>query len=160
MADFSRDIKNFQSYGTYNYQFDTAGNEILNPSSSVFQQVYFSFPLKDVNYNQTKVLSFYDPTFTEFVKPITSSAVPVVSNEDLNQQLSTVKLENFQLAAQLNELIAANEQSPNLANERVIKDTIIGLRIAQGEGQIIADFETTFPYFPLPLDQQPSRGIV
>lgn len=158
MADFTQDINNFVNYGTYNYQFDTAGNEILNPSSSIFQQTYFAFPLIDVNYDKSKILSFYNPTFTEFVKPLTSSLSASLSSEDLVQQLTVVQTENTQLTEQLNELILANEQSPNAANEKVIRDIIIGLRIQLGQGQLVADFETMFPYLPLPINQQPSQG--
>ena len=61
MTDFSQQIENFKQYGTYDYVFDSVGNEVLNPSSSIFQQVYFALPLGDCNYNESKILSFYNP---------------------------------------------------------------------------------------------------
>ena len=75
MTDFSQSIANFTNYGTYNYQFDSEGNEIVNPSSSIFQQVYFNIPLGNFAYNNVKIPSFYDATFTEFIPTTSSVAV-------------------------------------------------------------------------------------
>ncbi len=51
MTDFSQQIASFTDYGIYQYQFDNVGNVILNPSSSTFQQVYFSLPFGNFTYN-------------------------------------------------------------------------------------------------------------
>ena len=64
---------------------------------------------------------------------------------------------NEQLTSQLEELIAANEATGTSANEQLIKDTIIGLRVSMGQGNIEAEFATEFPYAPLPAHQQPSQ---
>jgi hypothetical protein len=157
MTDFNQDIKNFQNYGTYNYQFDVAGNEILNPSSSMFQQVHISMPLANFNYDQTRILSYYDPTFTEFVRPITASVDNSVSSQDLQDQLLLAQDQNVQLTSQLSELIAVSQQTSTAASDQLIKDTIISLRISLGQGKIPEDFVPDFPYLPLPLDQQPSQ---
>jgi hypothetical protein len=160
MVNFKQDISNFTRFGTYNYQFDEVGNEILNPSSSIFQQNYFSFSLTDLNYDQQKILSFYNPTFTEFIKPVTQSDSASVSLIDVQQQLATAQSENSQLQIQLNELIALSDQSSNSANQQSVKDIIIGLRIQMGQGKVVGDFNSNFPYAPLPPDEQASNQSV
>jgi len=159
MADFSQNIANFTKLGTYQYQFDSVGNEILNPSSSIFQQNYFAFQLTDLNYDQSKVESFYDPTFTEFVVPsVTTSSIEIVTTENLTQQIIDVTNQNVQLQAQLNELIVSSEQQTSDVDKQTIKNTIILLRVQQGQGKVISDFSSEFPYLPLPPDQQSSGG--
>ncbi len=160
MANFTQDISNFTRFGTYNYQFDEVGNEILNTSSSIFQQNYFAFSLTDLNYDQTKVLSFYDPIFTEFIKPVTQSVSQSVSFNDVQQQLSIAQSQNSQLQTQLNELVALSEQSSNSATQQAIKDIIISLRIQLGQGKVVGDFGLDFPYAPLPLAEQASNQSV
>ena len=128
MADFSQDISNFTNLGTYQYKFDEAGNEILNPSSSIFQESYFAFPLTDLNYDNTNINSFYNTTFTEFVAPVTQSNT-TDSIENITEQLITVTNEKNQLQTQLNEFITLSEQSSDAATQQTIKDIIIALRI-------------------------------
>lgn len=158
MADFSQDISNFTNLGTYQYKFDEAGNEILNPSSSIFQESYFAFPLTDLNYDNTKINSFYNTTFTEFVAPVTQSAIDAVSIENIAEQLINMTNEKEQLRIQLDRFVALSEVSSNAATEESIKTTIINLRTQLGQGYIIADFSSTFPYSPLSSEQQPSSG--
>lgn len=157
MVDFEQDITNFRRQGIYNYQFDVAGNEILNPSASAYQQIFFAIPLSNANYDQTRILSYYDPTFTEFVRPVTSSVEVVVSTQELQDQLLLAQDQNQVLTAQLSELITANEQVSSPATDQLIKDTIIGLRVSLGQGKLESDFTSEFPYFPLPADIQPSQ---
>lgn len=157
MAHFIQEISNFTRLGTYHYRFDEVGNDILNPSSSIFQETYFSFPLTVVNYDQSKVLSFYDPTFTEFVKPADEPVAGIETVEDIRQALNEARNDKAQLQTQLDELIAKSELSSTEATENVIKEILISLRIQLGQGQIVADFNTDFPYLPLPPEEQPSN---
>jgi len=153
MADFALQISNFEKYGTFNYRFDEAGNIILNPSSSTFQQNYLTLPLTNVNYNDNKIASFYDPTFTEFVKPefsTTSSNIPI----DVVDQINSLESQNQNLQIQLNELISQSELNSSAASLQAIKDIILGLRIQLGQGFSSADFESDFPYLPIPLEKK------
>lgn len=152
MTDFSLQIQNFEKYGTFNYRFDEAGNVILNPSSSVFQQNYLSLPLTNVNYSDNKIASFYDATFTEFVKPesTTPSNIPI----DVVDQINSLESQNQNLKTQLDDLISQNELNSSAANLQAIKDIILGLRIQIGQGFSSTDFETDFPYLPIPLEKK------
>ncbi len=153
MADFSQQISNFKKYGTYDYAFDSEGNEVLNPSSSIFQQVYFALPISVYNYNDSKILAFYDPTFTEFV-PVSSTSSAVSSSQDLIDQLNAITYQNSQLQNQLNILIDNNQVDTSSADMQSIENTIIGLRISLGQGSVPSDFQDVYPYNPIPVEQQ------
>ena len=152
MIDFTQQINNFKNNGTYNYVFDEAGNENLNPSSSVFQEQYLSFPMVNFVYDDSKILTFYNPNFTEFL-PIQTSSVIILPQETIDQvnQLTT---QNQLLQSQLKSLIDTNEFSSASANQQEIKDIILSLRTSLGQGNSAADFENTFPYFPIPLQNK------
>jgi hypothetical protein len=152
MADFALQISNFEKYGSFNYRFDEAGNVILNPSSSIYQQNYIAIPLTNVNYNN-KIYSFYDNTFTEFVKP---DPTEVGSNipEDVVNQINSLETQNQELQTRLDTLIAQSELDNSAANLQAIRDIVLGLRIQLGQGFSAADFESEFPYMPIPLENR------
>ncbi len=153
MADFTLQITNFEKYGTYNYRFDEIGNVILNPSSSIFQQNFISIPLSNINYNTEKVSSFYDPTFTEFVKPVAPENA-VSSSVEITDQLNAAITKNQELQSRLDSLILENEQVNTAANIQVVRDIILALRIQLGQGFSTADFQSEFPYLPLSVEQR------
>lgn len=153
MIDFSQQVTNFTNYGTYNYKFDVVGNEILNPSSSIFQEVYFSLPLGNYVYINSKVLSFYAPTFTEFIPAPTTSSVSVFP-QDAIDHINAITYQNTQLQGQLESLIASSEMDSGSADIQSIKNTVIGLRIQLGQGSVFSDFENDYPYLPIPIESQ------
>jgi hypothetical protein len=153
MASFALQISNFEKYGTFSYRFDEVGNVILNPSSSIFQQHFIDIPLSNVNYDNTKITSFYDVEFTEFTKPVSaniSSSVPT----DVMDQINNLTDQNAQLTDRLNNLIAQSELDNSAANQQLVRDIILPLRIQLGQGTSAADFQTDFPYLPIPVDQR------
>lgn len=155
MTDFSQQIADFTNNGVYNYKFDTVGNEILNQSSSVFQQVYFSLPLGNYVYNNSKITSFYDSTFTEFIP--TSSTSSISSSmfpQDAIDQINTITYKNTQLQKQLETLIASSEMNSGSADIQSIKNIIINLRIQLGQGSVLTDFEDKYPYLPIPIESK------
>ena len=154
MTDFIQQITSFKQYGTYNYIFDSEGNEVLNPSSSIFQQVYFSLPISLYLYNNSKILSFYDPTFTEFIPvPITSSVSSSLS-QDVIDKINSISYQNSQLQNQLNILIANSQMNTSSADMQSVENTIINLRIQLGQGSVESDFQDVYPYLPIPIEQQ------
>jgi hypothetical protein len=149
MVDFSHDISNFQKYGTYIYQFDDVGNMTFNSSSGNFNQVYLAFPLVNVVYNPSKVQTLYDPTFVEFVPPVGAVLVETTSSVDLQQQLDVAQQQNISLQNQLNTLTIQNEASGSEADQMAVKQVILELREALGQGRVESDFSSDFPYTPI-----------
>jgi hypothetical protein len=143
MSDFSQDIQNFKRYGTYEYKFDSVGNLTFNSSSSDFSQAYLAFPLQNVFYNNSKVKTFYNVEFEEFVpQSVTSSADQAAA---LEEQLQVVQQENITLKSQLDAVIADNEDSGSV-DILATKQVIFELRKALGQGRVESDFSDTFPY--------------
>lgn len=153
MASFALQVANFEKYGTFNYKFDEAGNVILNPSSSVFQQFYIALPLTAVNYNNSKLTSFYDTVFTEFVSATPGSANSSLPNE-VADQINDLQSQNVDLQNRLDSLVAQSELDSSAANAELVKDIIIALRIQIGQGATSSDFQNDFPYLPLTIEQQ------
>lgn len=149
MADFSQDIADFQQKGTYSYEFDAMGNLYFNSSSADFSQVYLRLPLTNVVYNNPKIEQFYDPNFVEFVPTATPSASLSSSLDNLQDQLNTVQSENTSLKSQLDDLIAQNNSESAASDSQVVKQIILELRKALGQGRVDANFSDTFPYAPL-----------
>ena len=152
MTDFSQSIANFTNYGTYNYQFDSEGNEIVNPSSSIFQQVYFNIPLGNFAYNNVKIPSFYDATFTEFIPTTSSVAVSSSVPQDVLNQITDITNQNTQLQSQLTSLIALTQMNTGSADQQAVENTIINLRIMLGQGSTPNDFQSVFPYLPTTVE--------
>lgn len=148
MSDFSQDIQNFRRYGTYTYTFDNVGNSIFDSSSVNFNQVYISFPLQNVIYDNSKIETMYVVDFQEFI-PQTSSAAPAANVDDLQQQLDVLQQENTTLSTQLNSVIAQNQSSGSAADQLATKQVILQLRKAVGQGRVDSDFSTDFPYMPI-----------
>jgi hypothetical protein len=153
MADFLVQINNFQNYGTYNYIFDEVGNEILNPSSSVFQQHFIAFPTVNFDYNDSKIQSFYNPTLTEFTPPQSTGSKSTLPQEIIDQ-INEVTQRNQVLSNQLDEMIAKSELTSAEADSQLVKDIIMTLRMQLGQGTNTSDFYNEFPYLPIPIDQR------
>jgi len=153
MAEFSKQIDEFERYGVYSYNFDQAGNIVLNPASPRFNENYVSLPINNFRYDNKKIESFYNPDFEEFV-PTTPDSVgddtsAPVDVADLEIEVSKLNEENKAITQQLQDLIAKSEQDGTAADTEAIKQVIIALRIELGEGKTEKDFETEFPYGPL-----------
>src|ERR1035437_2047687 len=154
MANFTQDVINFQKNGTYNYKFDEAGNVIMNPSASIYQDFYISIPLTNVNYDDTKISSFYNTIFTEFINTIITSSI----STDITDQLNSVIIQNQELQNRLDSLISQSELNNSSANTQLIRDIILGFRIQLGQGLSSIDFDKVFPYLPLSIDQKIKIG--
>lgn len=146
MPSFSQDISNFQRYGTYTYKFDSVGNLVFDSSSADFSQVYLAIPLANMNYDNVKIQSFYNPAFEEFLPQATSESV---SLDAVQEQLVSVQQENVNLKSQLDGLIAQTDANASAADQLATKQVILELRKALGQGRVDSDFSDTFPYTPI-----------
>ena len=153
MAEFSKQIEEFERYGVYSYSFDQAGNVVLNPMSPSFNENYVSLPVNNFRYDNKKIESFYNPDFEEFIPSTPESTEAEISASvdvtDLEQEVSKLSEENKSLSQQIEDLIARSEQDSAAADTEAIKQVILSLRIQAGEGKTEKDFETEFPYVPL-----------
>jgi len=144
--DFSAQINTFRSLGVYEYKFDEVGNVIANSSSLEFSYNYLALPLLNSVYDVESIKSYYDINFTEFV-PIQEEEIQVETTET-QQQNSQLTEENTQLRATIDELIESSESDSSVARDEAVKNVIIELRIALGEGKEEKDFSIDFPYTP------------
>lgn len=142
--DFSKEISDFQKNGTYVYQFDEGGNLVFNTSSADFNQHYVSVPIANYRYDNTKIKSFYDLGFKEFVPTTTEVTVETVVSQDVVD----LKAENQSLQDKLTALTVLADANQTQAQILATKQVIVGLRIQLGQGASERDFSTEFPYLP------------
>lgn len=145
MNDFSQEISDFQKNGTYNYEFDEGGNLIFNKFSSDFNQHYISIPLVNFGYDKSKITSFYDLEFKEFV-PTTIETKPIAI---ISPEITQLTQENLELKDKLTELTASSDTNITDSERLAMKQIIIGLRINLKEGVADRDFSDVFPYLPI-----------
>ena len=151
MPNFSQDIQNFQRYGTYTYLYDSVGNMTFDSSSVNFNQVYVAFPLQNIVYDNAKIKTMYNVEFEEFV-PQTNAISETETLTDLQDQLVTVQQENDALKEQLNTIIDQVSNNSADVNLVAVKQVILELRKAVGQGRVTSDFSDTFPYTPIRKD--------
>lgn len=146
MYNFDENIQDYKRYGTYNYKFDESGNVIFNSTSSNFNQVYISFPLQNIIYDNSKIEMMYNVNFEEFVPQfkLTSS----INVDNLLQQFTVIQDENKSLKIQLDKIVSESEISSDV-NNLATKQVILELRKLLGEGILDGDFSNTFPYTPI-----------
>jgi hypothetical protein len=144
---FSKNIENFERYGTYVYKFDAVGNLTFDSSSTDFSRVYLALPLNNPVYNNSKIQAFYDPIFTEFIPPPVETTED--SAEEVQQQVNVLEEENASLKSLLETLTVQSESDDSEANQLATKQVILELRKALGEGRVDSDFSEDFPYAPV-----------
>jgi hypothetical protein len=147
MSNFSKEIQNFQRYGTYEYKFDAVGNLTFDSSSADFSHVYLSIPLQNVVYNKNKLDSFYNSEFQEFV-PV-QPKVSLATTEETKQQVNLLTEENESLKTQLDSLTVQSNTDASGAEKLATKQVILELRKAVGQGRVDSDFSEDFPYSPI-----------
>lgn len=144
MTDFSKEIDTFQKYGTYDYKFDEGGNLVFKKNPSEFTEKYLSIPLIDFEYDNQKVNSFYNTTFSEFIPTIEESQTTTESLVPSN-----LENENKELKEKLSLLIERVDENITESERLAIKQVILELRISLKQGIAERDFSTTFPYLPI-----------
>jgi len=146
MTNFSKEIDIFEKYGTYDYKFDVGGNLVFKKNSIYFNEHYISIPLIDYIYDDTKINSFYDTEFSEFI-PETNSTEIFSENQVFSNQ--NLEIENRELKNRLDLLTEKVDENITESERLAIKQVIIELRIALKQGVSERDFSTIFPYLPI-----------
>lgn len=145
MKSFSEEINNFQTYGTYEYVFDAGGNLVFKKPADTFSEQYCSIPLIDYSYDETKIHSFYQFEFKEFIPTTVKTGVDLANSIENNPLEEENKMLKDKLLL-LTEIADSNQtQSDILATKQIILE----LRIALKQGFSERDFSEAFPYLPL-----------
>jgi hypothetical protein len=145
MQNFSQYISNFEKNGIFVYGFDDGGNATFNSGSTKFNENYISLPLINYSYDNTKIKSFYDLTFKEFV----STTENVSSKNVTSTEITQLSEENITLKSKLESLTQTSDANITDAERLAIKQIILDLRIQLKQGISVRDFSTVFPYIPI-----------
>ena len=150
MADinkFGEEVQKFRNgVLNYTYSFNSVGNLFFKSNSKQFNQQFLKVDIKNLEYNNTKLLKLYPIEFEEFV--INNDNVPLQSTS--NEQSSKISdLEN-QVVDLQSQLEVANQslsqKDKTDAQVMAARDVIIQLRISNGQGKDPSQFSDRFPY--------------
>lgn len=140
MKSFEKELNKFLLDGTFENNFDDAGNINLFTEPVDVNQEYISYSLQNWVYKNDQIESLYDVNISEFTIPTENVSVLVDNN------VSQLTQENNSLKEQLNAIIDATNQNSSSALIDASKDVIVQLRIQLKEGKAISDFSDVFPY--------------
>lgn len=147
MKDFEKEIDTFKKYGDYSYVFDITGNSIFNSNSENFNQVFISFPIRNINYIKDKIHMIYNTEFEEFVPRLNIDSTSIV--DSLKERLNVVEEENVTLNAKIDSIILQGDSGVTEIDQMATKQVILELRKLIGQGRVDSDFSTSFPYTPI-----------
>lgn len=91
----------------------------------------------------------YVVDFQEFIPQTSTPITSSVLIADLQQQIDVIQQENDTLKTQLDGVISQSDSSSSAADKLAVKQVILQLRKAVGQGRVDSDFSDTFPYTPI-----------
>lgn len=147
---FGNDIQTFRN-GLLNYthSFNSADNLFFKSNSSKLNQQFLKVDIKNLEYDNKKILKFFPIEFEEFVtreQTDSSKATLAIQNEKITDLENQVV--NLQTQLEVANQSMAEKDAKNV-EKLAIKDVIIELRIQNGEGKSATDFSEDFPYVSL-----------
>lgn len=143
--DFSKQISEFQKTGIYEFNFDEGGNLVFNKSSLKFNEHFVAIPLVNYKYNNSKLESFYDLEFKDFIPTVSE----VTSSNVIPTEVKQLTEENQNLKNQLSILTEIANSNQTQSDILATKQIILNLRIQLGQGTSERDFSDSFPYLPI-----------
>lgn len=143
------DVQKFKELGTFTNNFDNFGNVqlVYNVSQSYDGKFnYVKIPLKNFEYNNTKILDVNNVQFTELTTNVREEKRNL---QDVLNQYNNLLAENRILNETVNSLVEKYEQNDDKQVISAMKTEIINLRIKLGQGNVPSDFSDNFPFLPL-----------
>ena len=134
----------FKRTGNYVNDFDEFGNIVVIDKV----ENYFAVTLSPETYTLESVNNIYDISIKEFKDPVKPVNPQVNVLESEKQQLVTTI---DSLNRQLSSVNISDSEKQSLIDAS--RNVIVQLRIKAGEGKLVSDFNTVFPYLPLKSEQ-------
>lgn len=152
MTNFLLQYKNSQIEevmlsGSISSKYDENGNLMISSNETELSSSVISVNLYSPRFSSDYISKISDTNFSEFFSTSnstegTSSNLSSESNPLYQNQLEV----NKELQSKINELELKLNDPEKISDQLTIKDTIIQLRIQNGEGTVESDFHDEFPY--------------
>lgn len=145
----TEDVETFKNTGEFDNNQDSYGNIQLVFSAAQSMdgnKNYVKVPLKTIEYNELKITDTEQINFTELQ---TDESEEKGNIDFVLEQYNVLLAENKILNETVNSLVEKYENSDDKSVIDALKNTIIELRIQLGQGNVVADFSTDFPFLPL-----------
>lgn len=140
------DVQRFKDLGIFENNLDEFGNIKLKTNESAVNQKYIVFELKNLNYNEAKIL---DTNSVEFEELSTVQSEQQLDIEEILTQYNVTLAENKNLNEIVNSLIEKYENNDDKNVINAMKNEIINLRIQLGQGNYPSDFQDEYPFLPI-----------
>lgn len=140
------DVQRFKDLGIFENNLDEFGNIKLKTNESAANQKYIVFELKNLNYNEAKIL---DTNSVEFEELSTVQSEQQLDIEEILTQYNVTLAENKNLNEIVNSLIEKYENNDDKNVINAMKNEIINLRIQLGQGNYPSDFQDEYPFLPI-----------
>jgi len=143
------DVQKFKDLGTFDNNFDNFGNAqlVYNVSQSYDGKFnYVKIPLKNFEYNSSKIKDTNTVEFTELSTPVIEEKRNLT---EVITQYNNLLQENRILNETVNSLVEKYENNDDKQVIAAMKNEIVNLRIKLGQGNVPSDFSDDFPYLPL-----------
>lgn len=132
--------------GSIQSKYDEFGNLMISSNETELSASVISVKLYSPSFSSDQISKISDVSFTEFFNNSESTSTQE-SSQTNSQVLYENQLEiNNNLQSKIDELELKLNDPEIVSDQMKIKDTIIQLRIQNGEGSSESDFHDEFPY--------------
>jgi len=142
------EVQEFKDFGTFDNNIDEYGNAqliFLDSQDDSAKTHYLRFTLKSLSYDEIQIRNNNDVGFAEFQ---TVEKEEMIDVEELLEKYTSALEENALLNEKVNSLIEQYESVDDKVVIESMQHEIVNLRIQLGQGNVISDFDTTFPFLP------------
>jgi hypothetical protein len=143
------EVQTFKDFGIFENNIDDFGNAqliYLDSQDDSAKTHYLNFTLKVLSYDEVKIRDNNDVEFTELQSESKTEQIDV---EELMMKYTSVLEENKVLNSKVNSLIEQYDATDDKVVIESMQHEIVNLRIQLGQGKMISDFDSSFPFLPL-----------
>lgn len=139
------DVESMRINGGLTPSFDGFGNLLISSNETILSSSVLTVSLYSPKFSTDAILKITDTQFTEFFNA-TQNEEQLETQSDTKALYEDKVEENKVLQDKLDKLTLELNDPEKTSDNLRAKDTIIELRIALGQGNSEADFESAFPY--------------
>ncbi len=141
------EVENMRLQGGLVSTYDENGNLLISSNETNLSSSVITVSLYSPRFSTDSILKLSDRSFTELaVDSPTSATQSLETVSDVKVLYENQVDINTQLQSKIDELTIKLNDPEKISDELTIKDTIIQLRIQNGEGSTEEDFHNEFPY--------------
>ena len=140
------EVENMRLQGGLVSTYDENGNLMISSNETNLSSSVITVSLYSPRFSTESILKLSDRSFTELVGESTNSTQSLETVSDVKVLYENQVEINTELQSKIDDLTMKLNDPEKISDQLTIKDTIIQLRIENGEGATEEDFHSEFPY--------------